>query len=98
MGSAVEPLQLSQLAPSSKITLLPLNAAGAVQRYTTPPLRMWKLPFQPPLQNTAWQLLLTVRIVSGFWKLPSIFFIPRLPLVTVIPTTSGAIVGEVHSP
>ena len=32
---------------------LPLNGAGAVQRYTTPPLRMWKLPFHPPLQKIA---------------------------------------------
>src|SRR5260370_19736218 len=98
MGSAVEPLQLSQLAPSSKTTLLPLNGAGAVQRYTTPPLRMRKLPFHPPLQKIAWQLVLTVKTVSGFWKLVSIFFIPRLPLVNAIPCTSAPMVGAVHSP
>src|SRR3989442_5440088 len=98
MGSDSEPPQLSQLAPSSKVTLLPLKAAGAVQRYTTPPLRMWKLPFHPPLQKIAWQLLLTVKTVPGFWKLVSIFFIPRLPLVNVIPGTLAPMVGAVHSP
>src|SRR5437762_586958 len=78
--------------------LLPLNGAGAVQRYATPPLRTWMLPFHPPLKKINWQLALTVKTVPGFWKAVSMYFIPILPLVRVIPATFAPTVVVVHSP
>src|SRR6266567_1711886 len=99
IGSSVELLpQLRHAAESSNVMVLPLKAAGAVQRSTVAPLMMWKLPFQPPLQKLSSQLVLTVKTVLGFWKAEPKFLAPKLPLVRIIPTTSLPIVTPFHSP